>query len=414
MENTSTDNKQDFAIRRSQEVYKRMKNSRLLSYYYAKNIAKNMNKLEIYGSSPTDIFIGSFGYPKVYIGPMLPSEFGDTSLLGSPELWAGKSLGQIIDMRSKLVRGMYVSNIFDIEKGKIQEMVQELALAEQPADIDMALLKKPFVKMSFNDITQPFGPSAQIQSIELQNMKANKDIEYLHNDTDATAANSILELYSKHNIPLSKLQQGLSAGLFGLKGKRKFTPTRWSITGVDDIISKSVREKIKDYGQIDSIYAYHGIALDNHWLIFFIPGAWEYESIEAWFPDTSWNRDSEILMCSSYEGYKGRSTYAEIGGGYYAARVAVTEKLKQMQKQASVIILREVHEDYSIPVGVWQIREHLRQILSGPAQVINSTAEINMLISQKLAIAPAAWIKNSRMLAGLASQRKLSSYFKQD
>jgi hypothetical protein len=177
MENISTDSKQNFSIRRSQEAYKRMKNSRLLSYYYAKNIAKNMSKLEIYGSSPTDIFIGSFGYPKVYIGPMLPSEFGDTSLLGSPELWAGKSLGQIIDMRSKLVRGMYISNIFDIEKGKIQEEIQELALAERPADMDMALLKKPFVKMSFNDVTQPFGPSAQIQSIKLQNMKVNNDME---------------------------------------------------------------------------------------------------------------------------------------------------------------------------------------------------------------------------------------------
>ncbi|MCL4381110.1 MAG: hypothetical protein M1331_02870 [Candidatus Marsarchaeota archaeon] len=411
MEDKSNDGEEGFAIKRSREVYRRMKNSRLLSYYYSKNIAKNMGKMEISGSSPTDIFIGSFGYPKVYIGPMLPSEFGDTSLLGAPELWAGKSISQIIDMRSRLVRGMHVSSIFDVEKGKIQEQIQDLALAEKPANADMALLKKPFVKMSFNDVTQPFGPSAQIESIELQNMRANRDMEYLHNDTDATAASSILELYSKH-IHVSKLQQGLSAGLFGLKNSRKFVPTRWSITGIDDIISKSLRERIKDYGHIDAIHAYHGVALDNHWLVFLVPGAWEYESIEAWFPDTSWNRKSEILMCSSYEGYKGRSAYAEIGGAYYAARLAVAEKLKQIQRQASVIILREIHENYSIPVGVWQVREHLRRILSGHAQILSNAPEINRLISQKFAISPAAWTKNSRMLAEIASQRRLSSYFK--
>jgi len=39
------------------------------------------------GSSPPSVFVGSYGYPKVGIGPMVPPVHGDTTLLDSPELW---------------------------------------------------------------------------------------------------------------------------------------------------------------------------------------------------------------------------------------------------------------------------------------------------------------------------------------
>jgi hypothetical protein len=60
----------------------------------------------ISGSSPPSVFVGSYNYPKVLVGPMVPPIHGDTSLLDSPEKWAGKSLEEIINFRLNLVRGI--------------------------------------------------------------------------------------------------------------------------------------------------------------------------------------------------------------------------------------------------------------------------------------------------------------------
>ena len=58
------------------------------------------------GSSPPSVFVGSYNYPKVFVGPMVPPIHGDTELLDNPEKWAGKSLEEIVNFRLKLVRGV--------------------------------------------------------------------------------------------------------------------------------------------------------------------------------------------------------------------------------------------------------------------------------------------------------------------
>ena len=49
----------------------------------------------ISGSSPPSVFVGSYSYPQVFVGPMVPPIHGDTELLDSPEKWSGKSLEEI-------------------------------------------------------------------------------------------------------------------------------------------------------------------------------------------------------------------------------------------------------------------------------------------------------------------------------
>ncbi len=44
----------------------------------------------ISGTSPPSVFVGSYNYPKVFVGPMVPPIHGDTSLLDSPEKWKDK------------------------------------------------------------------------------------------------------------------------------------------------------------------------------------------------------------------------------------------------------------------------------------------------------------------------------------
>ncbi len=399
-------------VKRSDIVYKHMRDPALLRYYYKVKMMPMTERLELSGSSPTDVFIGRYNYPNVMIGPMIPPEFGDTSILATPERWRHFSIEDIVDSRSKLVRGTHLSNVSKVEKGPFEEQIRDLALAEKPADSEIGFKRKPYVKIALSDEVQPYGPSGEMRSFKVYNIKADKKIERYYFDTDAKASTSIIELYER-GIPVSKIQQGLSAGLFGLTARRKFVPTRWSITAVDDTIAKNNLDEVKGYNSVDAIYAYYHVSLDNRWLIFFIPGNWEYESAEAWYPKTIWNENGvEVSIYSSYENYKGRKGYAEIGGCYYAAKLAVTEKLKALKSQATVLILREVHEGYLMPVGVWNVREHVRETLEGTPTILNTKNELFAYITSKMDIKLASWIENCKILRELSFQRSLNSYVK--
>ena len=39
------------------------------------------------GSTPPSVFIGRWSYPKVYAGPMMVPQLGDTYIMDSPEQW---------------------------------------------------------------------------------------------------------------------------------------------------------------------------------------------------------------------------------------------------------------------------------------------------------------------------------------
>ena len=397
-------------VKRSDIVYKHMRDPALLRYYYRLKMMPLTSKMELVGSSPTDLFIGRFGYPYVNIGPLVPPEFGDTTILSTPERWLNMNIDDIVNMRSKLVRGLYRTKVQNVEHGRMEELVRDLALAEKSAEAEITFANKPFVKMTLKDEVEPFCPSAKMKKFDLYNMKAEKKVEKLYSDTDAKSKTAMIELYDK-GIPISKIQRGLSAGLFGLGTRRKFVPTRWSITAVDDTISKNNLEEVKSYDPLDSIHAYYNNALDNRWLIFLIPGNWQYESIEAWYPKTVWNEDGiNISIFGSYEQYTGRKTYAEIGGCYYSGRLAITEKLQMLKKQAVALILREVHDGYIMPVGVWNVREHVRETLQTKPMELHSTREMFEYVKSKLDIKISDWINNSVILKDIISQRRMMDY----
>ena len=341
---------------------------------------------------------------------MVPPEFGDTSILGSPEMWRSMGIEKIVEMRSKLVRGMHTIKVTDVEKGRIAEQVRDLALSSRFTTAEMSLIGKPQLGVLMKEEVAPFGPSGKIGSLSLSNVPSDKKIESLYSDTDATAKTALVELY-RRGVPFSRIQRALSAGLFGFKKRRRFVPTRWSITAVDDTLSKDNLEAVKTYNPVDAIYAYYNVALDNRWLIFFIPGKWEYESIEAWYPKTVWNEDGiNISIFGSHEGYRGRKTYAEIGGCYYSGRLAITEKLGLMKRQATALILREVHDGYIMPVGVWNVREHVRQTLETRPVVLHTYQDMMEFTKQRLEISPGDWIRNSAILKGLSSQMRIAKY----
>ena len=224
------------------------------------------------------------------------------------------------------------------------------------------------------------------------------------------AADAVIELYEKGAF-VTRIQRAFSVGAFGVKRQRRHVPTRWSITAVDSIISKELIEKVKDFQQIGEFLVYESNYLDNRFIILMIPDAWSYEAIEAWYPGTVWNPEgSSILMFSDWEGYQGRTTYAQIGGCYYAARLAVCEHLVKERRQAKVIVLREAHPGYIMPVGVWQVRENVRNALRNPPARFSSLDEALRYIAGKFDIPIQYWIRKSKLIQDEMFQKKLTNF----
>lgn len=384
----------------------------LVRYYFQSATKPLTNTLTLEGSSPPSVFVGRIGYPKVYIGPLLPPTHGNTEILDTPELWLDKSIEEIVSFRSQLVRGMHRMNVHNVEAGgRNVEYTRELALCSVPADMEAEFSKKPRGRLVLDDSIQPMGPSAPLKRMELETLKVDRRIERAYQDDDLKAQNAVLELYS-NNLSVTKIQRAFSVGAFGLRKKRKFVPTRWSITAVDDIIGKYLREKVKELQTIDEFRVYWSLRLDNRWIVLMMPYNWMYELIEAWYPETVWNphKGGKIVIYHDSEGYEGRTTYANIGGCYYAARLAVGEHLLGEKRQAATVILREAHPGYILPVGVWNVRENVRNALRCGFKSFDALKDALYYISKRLAIPIKRWIKNSEILKDVLYQKRIEDF----
>jgi len=369
---------------------------------------KLLDKTELNGSSPPSVFIGRIGYPNVYIGPMIPPEVGDTSIIDTPERWFGKSIEEIVDFRVKLVRGMYRTNIKD--RNKMIELTREIALSKKPVDSEMILSKKPRRQIVMSDEVQPFGASAPLRDLSIDNTYWDRKMEKCYYDTDLKAKEAICFLY-KEKVPVSSIQKAFSVGAFGIEKNRKLVPTRWSITAVDDMLSKELMENVRRYPVINEYRVYESEFLDNRFEILMLPQAWSYESMETWYPGTLWNQNPEsFVLYSDFESYKGRTTYARIGGCYYSARLAVLEALEKERRQATVIVMREAHPGYIMPVGVWHVRENVRNAMRNKPLKFNTLEEALLRIAERFEISIDFWIENSEILREVFAQKKLTQW----
>lgn len=379
--------------------------------YYLKNIPL-MNSENINGASPPSVFIGRTGYPNVYAGPLVPPVQADTSMYDLPELWFGKSIDEIVAFRSMLVRGKHRVHVQKFnEAGKIIEKTRELALAVKPVDIELNLTKKPHGNIFMSDEIQPFGPSAPIRDLHMSNTSWDHHLENAYTDTDLKAVPAVLELYSK-GVMETKIQRAFSVGAFGIEKNRRLVPTRWSITAVDDIISKNLIEKVKQFPEINEYRVYESQYLDNVFEVLMIPREWSYEAIEAWYPGTVWNPNGkQTVMFSDWEGHENRTTYAQIGGCYYAARLAVCELLLKERRQARIIVLREAHPGYIMPVGVWQVRENVKNAMRQKPLLFNTLNEALHRIACQFSIPLESWIRESHLIRNTLFQRRISDFF---
>jgi hypothetical protein len=363
------------------------------------------------GSTPPGIFVGRYGWPKVRIGPLVTPEVGDTLLYDSPEMWVGRPLEEIVGFRTSLVRGTSRFHVEDANHPtRLLEDLQLVSLSTSSSDVEATFQRAPRFHLTLSDEVPPYGPTAPLEKFDLNEVKVDQRMEKSTSDIHAPAKTAVFELYEK-GLPVSRIERAFSAGTLGRKGHRRFVPTRWSITAVDDILSKANLERVKCLQEFSEWWLYRLTALGNRWFILLLPGSFRYESIEAWYPRTLWNPvGSDVMMIGDWEAHDGRTVYAGMGGCYYAGRLAVTEHLERIQHQAGVVILREILPGQIMPLGVWNVREHVRATFQQKPERLVSIEAVYEKIKEFLAIPLPRWLGQSHWLSEWKAQRRLDEF----
>ena len=384
------------------------------SYQQLFQISKSIPKKQFSGSSPPSVFVSWQNYPKLGVAPLSPNFIDpNADFLDNPEKWFNLSGQELISLRQQLIASYTNFNAFSATNpSKSLSEIQELSMAVKPVDVSIELKKVPSIDVKFDSLAPPLGPKGELKSFEIESMpKIPEKIDYIVSDSDAKAADALNELY-KADIPVHALYKLLSVGVLGVKKKRKLVPTRWSITAVDSRLSESMLEKIKYFSELQEIQLFESSYLENHFFALLIPDAWAFEQLEAWSAGSSWmmgEKDARIV--SDFEFCKGRKDYAEnVAGAYYSARLAICEYLMKEKRQATAIIFREIAPSNLPPLGVWKIREAIRNAVRKKPLVFYDLDLALSFIEKRLTIPISLWKQQSKILDAIKYQKKLMEF----
>ena len=354
----------------------------------------------ISGASPPSVFVGSYGYPRVGIGPLVPEDHGDTSMLDSPERWGAKTLAEIIGYRMGLVRGVRTLRADDVS-GRYVESLQEMAMSSRPAEADLRFERGLEPPGAPEGPAAPFGPVGRIRSAELAPARPDRALERAHAQTDASAREAVMWLY-RAGVDVTRIQRCLSVGMFG--SARRLVPTRWSITAVDSMISRALAVESMEEGLIDSWRVFFSERLGNSYAVILYPHTWMYEMVEAWH-----EASGAVGFGSDSEGHAGIGHPPAIAGAYFAARLGVAEYLAQHRVQAGALVLREIRPEYSVPVGVWQVREAVREAMRGPYTPAPGMDEALRIAAARTGVGAAEWLRHGTTAQALR-QKSLADF----
>mgnify|MGYP001560881745 FL=1 len=345
---------------------------------YSQIKIKNLIAKENFSTEGVAPFIGRYGYPEINMGILAPpEETQETWLYDAPKYWSYKNfqIPKIVEFRSSLINSR--DKISVKQRNKFLELNQEISMASKPTDVDINLKDKPHFRINYDNFMAPTGPYAALKKAKLtENPKIHTKVQKVHSDTDLKANEALIYLY-ENSFDENFLSRILSVGNVGIGKNRKLVPTRWSITSVDSQIGNHLVSKIKNYSQCDYL-AFFGGYLGNFYLIMFFPEVWNYELFET-------HVSSINHYMTDYEPYEGRKYYVEqTAGGFYACRIGILEKLEEMKRQGSVLALRFITGDYTLPLGVFVCREATRKALqSKPIEF--SSRELMLEYAIKLA-----------------------------
>lgn len=374
--------------------------NKLTSQFQLKSIkvGENMD-----GTTPPSVFIGRHGYPKVFVGPLLTPEHGDTSVMDTPEAWIGnKNANEVINYRLNLVRGKASVGIKEIDNKLVQQM-REIALAKTSVETEAVFHKAP-TGMTLHEEVQPFGPSASLKRFSVGNVQWEQRLEKVYNDEDLKAKDAVIGLYEKGTL-ISQIQKAFSIGTMGLDENRKLVPTRWSITAVDDTVGKYLVDEIRYNPVIEDYRVYEFRAFNNYFAVLLTPTIWQYEWMEAFIKIMG----EEVALFADHELNSGKKEYSSVGGCFYSVRLAVAEKLREEGRQSGAIVFREAYPGY-IPIGVWLCRELTRNALKQEAISFADMQSALNYINSKLTLGVDRFKQESFFLKNQQMQLQLTKF----
>jgi hypothetical protein len=367
---------------------------------------KSLSKEKVFGSSPPAVFVGSWNYPKVLAGPLVPPfPTIDSSVMDLPEMWLNKSMEEILHYRFSLVRGKRFINVNLARDPKdLLPLFQEVVMASKPTDTEMWFKKKPRLNVIFSSREPPSGPTASIRkAILAENPKVPLTVDKVVSDTDLKAVDGVMKLYDSE-ISQRQITRMLSIGLLGKKKLKRLVPTEWSITAIDDILGKQIHKEIMDYPWINSFLLFSYKALGNNIQILLFPSSWMFEAQEAWIIH------DHAVPSIDFEFTYGRKNYANnLAGAYYASRLPILEYLKRIRRQAGAIVFMEVYPEW-IPLGVWRFREICKEALKQEPLKYDTLNESLEKLQRRLRLPLEKWLQKSQVIPWHMKQRRLTSY----
>ena len=362
------------------------------------------------GSVSPSIFVGRAEYPTVPTGILSPvGNDGDAETFETSSAWyeEGLEIGDVFERRTGLLNSGQSADVdvYDAWDGFLGTQ-REVAIADRPVGVEIGLDGRPDIDFEIGreDIATPTGPRAQARRAELtENPHVPRAVEKTLEDDDWGAQGAMNYLY-RRGFDVYEINTILSAGALGQADNRRLVPTRWSITAVDDTVGQFLRGTLRDAPSIDSVEIHRNEYLGNAFWVILGPGDWEFELVELKAPGSVWNPDPEagVWLAADREGYEGRTGYVEeTAGAYYATRLAVLDHLKNRGRQAKVLVVRHVSDDYWGPVGVWQVREAVRDAFGEEYAEAETVAGAVEGVSQHLPVSMAELRRKSAMVSGL-------------
>lgn len=359
----------------------------------------------LYGATPPSAFVGSWGYPRVLAGPLVPPVDENVRLMEAEESWLDLSLQDILTLRMSMIRGKRPLNV-DLARrpAPVLGTVQEMAMATDPVHAEMLLSRKPGLEVFFSPRGAPVGPSAPFETLKLaENPKVPRRVDYIVSDSDLKTGEGSWDLY-RHGIAPRHLTRLLSLGLLGQASRRRLVPTEWSITAVDDILGLRLRDRVRYHQELAEYQLFGAQAVANNVQVLLLPGPWMFEALEGWEGHGAPAADHEMPW-----GRKGYPT--NLVGAYHAARLPVLEHLDSIRRQATAIVFLEVYREW-IPLGVWRFRELAREALRRKPQRFGSMKEAMELLRRRLRIPLDRWLNRSKLFEFRRSQRRLEDYLR--
>ena len=314
---------------------------------------------------PSNAIVGEKGYPNLRVhSSSNPSKEG--SFFNNSES-VKKDYQEILPTKARNILGStHNLNIKKVDD-KIKKEIEDVYKSRKPVQIHSKFEKEiRFNNFLINPTNGIIGSRNPLENLyATENTKTSKVLEK-HTGNEIKAQKSLIDLYEK-GINESQIINLFSFGSFGTSINEKLVPSRWAISGYDSTIENHLFNKIKEYPITNKYKVYGYSDKGNFFLIILFPTLY-YSSVIEKFPGAvkedftnSYNRLDKKEPATS--------------GGYWATKLAVLEKLREMKRQASFISIRIIR-DYDLPLGVIFVRETVRETMKREIFSTNSEEEL--------------------------------------